>query len=156
MKKAIVSLMAIALVALPASAGAHQPKPLVKNAAKYCKALRTELGGETFRQTYGGGENAFGKCVSQRVHELRDARRAARKSCSGEPAFHKCVKKVLASETSNDDNDVLNAAKQCKAERKADPSAFAEKYGTNENNRNAFGKCVSKTVRENEAETPVA
>ena len=45
---------------------------------------------------------------------------------------------------------IENAAKQCKAERKADPAAFAAKYGTNENKRNAFGKCVSKTVRENE------
>ena len=26
------------------------------------------------------------------------------------------------------------------------------KYGTNKNKRNAFGKCVSKTVRENETE----
>ena len=34
--------------------------------------------------------------------------------------------------------------KACKAERKADRAAFAEKYGTNKNNRNAFGKCVSK------------
>ena len=36
-----------------------------------------------------------------------------------------------------------NAAKECKAERKEDPDAFKEKYGTNKNGKNAFGKCVS-------------
>jgi hypothetical protein len=37
-----------------------------------------------------------------------------------------------------------NAAKQCKAERASlGEKAFAEKYGTNPNKRNAFGKCVS-------------
>lgn len=42
--------------------------------------------------------------------------------------------------------DKRNAAKECKAERgetDATREAFAEKYGTNANNRNAFGKCVS-------------
>ena len=43
-----------------------------------------------------------------------------------------------------------DAVKNCKAERTAHAAAFATKYGTNENKRNAFGKCVSKTVRENE------
>jgi hypothetical protein len=50
-----------------------------------------------------------------------------------------------------------NAAKACKAERGAtqeSKAAFAEKYGTNDKGRNAFGKCVSsKTADEVEAET---
>ena len=41
----------------------------------------------------------------------------------------------------------INAAKQCKDERKADPAAFKEKYGTNKNKRNAFGKCVSAIAK---------
>ena len=41
----------------------------------------------------------------------------------------------------------VNAAKACKAERAADPAAFAEKYGKNKNKKNAFGKCVSQTVK---------
>ena len=37
-----------------------------------------------------------------------------------------------------------NAAKKCKAERTAmGTEAFAKKYGTNHNLKNAFGKCVS-------------
>ena len=36
----------------------------------------------------------------------------------------------------------------CKAERAKDPDAFAKKYGTNGNLRNAFGKCVSGKTKE--------
>jgi hypothetical protein len=43
-----------------------------------------------------------------------------------------------------------NAAKECKAEREADPDAFRETYGSNENGRNALGKCVSSHVRDAE------
>ena len=40
------------------------------------------------------------------------------------------------------------AAKDCAAERETlGREAFAEKYGTNENKRNAFGKCVSKKAQ---------
>ena len=42
-----------------------------------------------------------------------------------------------------------NAAKTCKAERASlGVDAFAAKYGTNPNKKNAFGKCVSKTVHQ--------
>jgi hypothetical protein len=39
-----------------------------------------------------------------------------------------------------------NAAQECRAERDADPVAFAN-WGTNENGRNAFGKCVSSKAK---------
>ena len=42
------------------------------NAAKLCKAERAEIGVEAFREKYGNnknGKNAFGKCVSSKVHE---------------------------------------------------------------------------------------
>jgi Tol biopolymer transport system component len=35
-----------------------------KNASHFCKALREFLGDEAFRNRYGGGANAHGKCVS--------------------------------------------------------------------------------------------
>jgi hypothetical protein len=48
--------------------------------------------------------------------------------------------------------DQKNAAKQCKAERASlGKDAFARKYGTNKNKRNAFGKCVSRKARKIEA-----
>ena len=46
-----------------------------------------------------------------------------------------------------------NAAKACKDERAAGADAFAEKYGTNKNKRNAYGKCVSQKVQETTDET---
>jgi Tol biopolymer transport system component len=39
-----------------------------KNAAQYCKALRAFLGDAEFRNRFGGGANAHGKCVSSNTH----------------------------------------------------------------------------------------
>ena len=47
--------------------------------------------------------------------------------------------------------DVANASQECRTERgttSATRGAFAARYGTNANKRNAFGKCVSKKARE--------
>lgn len=55
--------------------------------------------------------------------------------------------------------DKTNAAKQCRAERgetSATREAFAEKYGTNANKKNAFGKCVSQKAREEQNERRAA
>jgi len=42
-----------------------------------------------------------------------------------------------------------NPARTCKAERASmGPDDFNERYGTNANKRNAFGKCVSKHAKE--------
>ena len=62
--------MCVLLVALAAPAAlAADPTPAdFKNAAKYCKAVRTSKGVEAFGTQYGTNKNkknAFGKCVSQ-------------------------------------------------------------------------------------------
>ena len=45
-----------------------------------------------------------------------------------------------------------NPAKKCKAERASmGEKAFAERYGTNPNKRNAFGKCVAKYSKDKPA-----
>ena len=47
------------------------------------------------------------------------------------------------------DEDSGAAAKACKAERASiGVDAFAKKYGTNHNLKNAFGKCVSGKSKE--------
>jgi hypothetical protein len=92
-----------------------------KNAAMECKAERA-AGEAAFNSKYGKNENdknAFGKCVSSKVAEDVQAQQQA----------------------------TLNAAKQCKAERATNAQAFADKYGTNPNKKNAFGKCVSKLAK---------
>lgn len=44
-----------------------------------------------------------------------------------------------------------NASKDCRSERDTlGGEAFGEKYGTNANRRNAFGKCVSRNSREHQ------
>jgi hypothetical protein len=57
--------------------------------------------------------------------------------------FADCVRPAAADEEAENEKAQTNAAKECKAERAADPDAFKETYGTNKNGKNAFGKCVS-------------
>ncbi len=126
MRKLITFGAAIALLAVPSSALAHNGKPTQAdktNAARACKALKASMTAADWAATYGTGANAFGKCVSQMAREEHSNRH--------------------------------NAAQECRAERAADPEAFKAKYGTNANKSNAFGKCVSKKAQEQEdAEQP--
>jgi hypothetical protein len=115
----------------------HQAGNLVSNVAQLCKAEQadpTTIAGNTsnltFDQFYGtssSDHNAFGKCVSGKVHE------------------------AVAQVTTN----LQNAAQQCRAARN-NPSTipgnttgktFTEFYGTNKNKKNAFGKCVSQKAK---------
>jgi hypothetical protein len=102
-----------------------------KNAAKQCKAEQADSNfaathdGKTFDQFYGtnkNGNNAYGKCVSQKA-------------------------KANKQKADEQDQAVINASRTCRTEQKADPAAFKNKYGTNTNKSNAFGKCVSKTAK---------
>jgi len=116
----------VACLAVPATAFAGEPTEKHKtNAAKECKAERgdTDATREAFAAKYGtnkNGKNAFGKCVSARAKEEHAERKAAKRSGS----------------------------KDCREERKEiGVEAFREKYGTNKNGKNAFGKCVSKHAK---------
>jgi hypothetical protein len=104
-----------------------------KNAAKECKAERSE-DPAAFRETYGtneNGKNAFGKCVSGKA--------SAKKA-------------EMDAEDEQQTAEFKNAAKECAAERREmGREAFAEEYGTNDNKRNAFGKCVSRKTSEADA-----
>jgi len=91
------------------------------NAAKACKTERgtTPESRAAFRAKYGGGSNAFGKCVSMTARAQNQARREA----------------------------LVQAAQACKTERGTTTesrAAFATKYG---GGRNAFGKCVSTAAK---------
>ena len=90
--------------------------------------------------------------------ERRAARREAAKDCQAHQgnrnAFRRCVaRKAKAGKRKMDRADrrarvkQRNAAKDCDEERSATPAsqaAFAAKYGTNPNKKNAFGRCVSQ------------
>jgi hypothetical protein len=129
-KRLLMAVGLIACLALPATALGHAPsKTDKKNAAKECRLERgtTDATKEAFADKYGSGpnhKNAFGKCVSRRARDEQAERHAAK----------------------------TNAARDCRAERKADPEAFKTKYGTAKSHfKNAFGKCVSQKAKQNKA-----
>ncbi len=139
------------------------------SASQQCKTQRTQMGKATFALTYGTNanrRNAFGKCVSKRSAKTEAAGEAAKtnasKQCKAEEAANpaafrtkygtgkkganahgKCVsskaKAEEAKEVKTEVSDEVNAAKSCKAQRKADPASFKAK--------NAFGKCVSTKAK---------
>jgi len=121
MTKWAIALLAAALV-LPATAYADQGNSS-SSPAHQCRAERS-ANATGFKEKYGTNKNksnAFGKCVSQKAKEHEDG-----------------------DDDGGDNRD--NAAELCRAERSANAAAFKDKYGTNPNKANAFGKCVSKTA----------
>ena len=119
----LLAIGVLVAFAVPATASAQDPNP--KSPAQHCKTLRTSMGLAAFKEEFGTNaskSNAFGKCVARQVRQ--NARNRS------------------------------NAARECRAER-SDPNfaaahggeTFAEFYGTNRNNRNAFGKCVSAKAK---------
>ena len=106
---------------VPVSATAKAQVGNEVSASSSCKAQQSDPnfaashGGKTFEQYYGtnaDGSNAFGMCVSSTAKAASVAQGKA----------------------------VVNAARSCQAEQKADPAAFKTKYGT-------FGKCVATKAK---------
>lgn len=136
MKKWVIAAVALAIAGIPAAyaASPNQEKPkaaqaqsAADSAAKECKAERERIGVQAFKTKYGTNHNkanAFGKCVSSKSKDkAKDDKDEA-------------------------DKDDSAAAKACRAERTSmGVEAFAKKYGTNHNLKNAFGKCVSSKSR---------
>src|SRR5436190_15091482 len=124
MTKWVIALLAAAALVVPAAAYADDGgQGNTKSPAQQCRAERT-ANPTGFKEKYGTNHNksnAFGKCVSQKAKEHENG-----------------------DDNNGDERD--NAAELCRAERSKDAAAFKEKYGTNHNKANAFGKCVSKTA----------
>jgi hypothetical protein len=176
MKRTWIALTAVLALAVPLAATASVSQTDVKNAAKFCKALRADMpGGATaFKLAYGTNHNhsnAFGKCVSKYAKVEDQNHSNAAKQCkaerdaneadfvakygtnkNGTNAFGKCVSQKEDQAEEQDHDAIVNAAKQCRAERAKDPGAFRDNYGTNHNKSNAFGKCVSKLAREHDSQ----
>jgi hypothetical protein len=179
-RRVLIAVLLGAFIAPAAALAGTPPGPDRENAARACKALRTSMGADLFRQSYGTAQsnhrNAFGKCVSRWTRTERLARLSALTSCDaerndpnfaathggktfqqfygtgprGSNAFGKCVSSKAKSASAEERQDVLNAARQCRSERRTmGVDAFRAQYGKNGNDRNAFGKCVSKLANEN-------
>lgn len=128
MNRTLVAGASLALLALPAGATAKPSDTDRTNAAQECGAERGTSAAtqEAFRVKYGTNKNkknAFGKCVSRASKDEEQENESAK----------------------------TNASKECKTERDADAAAFAAKYATNKNKKNAFGKCVSAKAGEKKA-----
>jgi hypothetical protein len=162
----LILIPLVAALAVPAWATAGSAS---SNAAKQCAAERQQMGADAFKQLYGTNankSNAFGKCVSRLAQQNEQNQTNAAAQCraerSADPAafaatygtgknhknaFGKCVSSKSKSKSAKQQHATVNAAKQCWAERQADPAAFKDHYGTNANKSNAFGKCVSGKVK---------
>ena len=154
MRKTGFAVALVAVLAFPAGAVAAPTKADTKAASKECHDLRAAMGKENFRAQFGN----FGKCVSKKAKEEAAERKAAKKQAKADckaqglkgKEYKACVDQQTAAnkaEADAKDQNKVNAAKTCREEQKADPAAFAAKYGTNANDKNAFGKCVSATAR---------
>jgi hypothetical protein len=113
------------------------------NAAKACKALR-EDNPTQFQADWGtpgqngvnrNARNGFGKCVSSMAREKEQEADA---------------------QDQEDAAEFKEAAKACDDERSQGEEAFNTKWGENESDANAFGTCVSRTVRGLGPEQPAA
>jgi hypothetical protein len=169
LKATLIAAFALSLVAAPqALAGPHGLA--VKAAKAACRAELDKLGREGFRAAYGA--QPLRSCVRGHLAEARESVRNAAQECraerdadpaqfaadygenhNGRNAFGKCVSRKVRAEMAEEVRETLNAAQECRAERRADPAQFATDYGSA---RNAFGKCVSQKARadDEEDETP--
>jgi hypothetical protein len=160
----ITAAALVAFAALAGTAAAKTSKADKREAQKECRALRgdTDASREAFKALFSN----FGKCVSEKAREAKAERKAAKRNAAKDCRalreedaaafkeefrnFGKCVSQMAkAKREEQDEEDAAeaeeqtNAAQECATEREADRKAFEDKYGTNHNKRNAFGKCVS-------------
>ncbi len=168
--KKFIALGAVLVAANPAAAVAQDQPPTPKqSASQACKDERTAMGAETFANTYGTNankKNAFGKCVSKRAKEAKAEAKTAKQECkaaakaiadkaerkAARKACNKKAEKEVKAEMKETTEERASAAETCKKEQEADSEAFAAKYGTNANKRNAFGKCVSSQAKQQESD----
>ena len=88
--KILIAASLAALIVPAASFGSGPTGQDRENGARACRALRTSLGEDLFRQSYGTVQsqrrNAMGRCVSMWTHAAHQARISARAACSAEQA----------------------------------------------------------------------
>ena len=116
-------LLLLAAVAVLAPAALAETGNSAQTPSAVCKAELKAMGAADFRSLYapgGNGASAHGKCVSKHQRSNAANRTNAAKACEAEEAMPEAD---------------FRAAH--------DGKSFAETYGRNDNDRNAFGKCVS-------------
>ena len=118
----ILAVAVTASAAFAADGGGQGQSP-----AQLCKSELATMGAANFKSLYspgGSGANAMGKCVSKHARAAAANRTNAAKTCKAEQALPEAD---------------FRAAH--------DGKSFGEFYGKNENDRNAYGKCVSSKAK---------
>lgn len=127
----LVATMAVMAPAAFAAGGDQGTSP-----AQACKTELASIGAANFKLLYapgGSGANAMGKCVSKHAKIAAAARTNAAKTCATEQALAEA------------DFRAAHGGK-----------SFAEFYGQNANDKNAFGKCVSTKAKAKTSEIEAA
>jgi hypothetical protein len=145
----VIGLTAALSLILAVSAFAASPVNGIDraNAARACSSLHASLGAATFSKQYA----TFGSCTSHWVQTAHAARVGAQTACHAQKLegrrLSACISNRTAATIATEVSTDKNAAKTCAAELKSlGTQAFEQKYGSNHNLRNAFGKCVSSHV----------
>jgi hypothetical protein len=134
-KRVLLPLLILA-AATGASAFAADGGGQGKSPAQFCKSELATLGAANFKSLYAPGgtaENAMGKCVSKHARAAAANRTNAAKACKAEQA------------TPEADFRAAHGGK-----------SFGEFYGSNDNDRNAYGKCVSSKAKAANAQQEAA
>jgi hypothetical protein len=148
LKLTLLTLL-VAGLAIPAAMGAVNGTDKA-NAARACTTLRTQVGTTTFGSWY----HTFGACTSAWVGKAHSARVSATSTCKHRGLHGRALASCISLRTKSKLNVGIapfkNAAKACAAELASTGFAathsgqsFAAFYGSNDNDANAFGKCVS-------------
>jgi hypothetical protein len=167
-KKAII-LVTLATALAAGAAMASTNDRATTAASKDCTALKAKIGGAAFAQAY----STFGRCVSTFAQLEQSNTASAQAACTAEQAdpdfatshggktfaqfygvgktnkdaFGKCVSRKEQASQQAEQQGRLNPAQTCRASRtQMGTSAFTLLYGKNANDRNAYGKCVSKVA----------
>ena len=167
MKRFMFTLVvAVALAPVAAIAGTS---PSTTRAHQDCTNLRAAMGSTAFNQAY----PTFGACVSAYTPVEDQVQASAQDTCTaqqadptfpashngktfaeyygtgpnGQNAYGKCVSSIASANAHVEQNGRINPARTCRSIRSQLGTAlFAQTYGRNANDQNAFGKCVSQTA----------
>jgi hypothetical protein len=172
---ALLAALAIPAAVFAATPSGQDRENAARACAALRTSMGVTLFRQTYGTAESNRRNAFGRCVSQWTRTERQNRLSAQSACEAERndpnfaathggktfaefygtgpkhrnAFGRCVSSKAKTASAEDRRDTMNAARKCKAERRTlGETAFRIQYGRNANDRNAFGKCVSKLAKE--------
>lgn len=123
--------------------------PTGLNPAWTCKTFRAQHPDE-FADMFGTAANAYGKCVAYFAKQRSQAVAQAKVACKkvkGAKAKARCVTTKAKARYNARARALTAATVACTAERDANATTFAQRYGTGKTHRNAYANCVRVKLR---------